>query len=527
MSRRAIGPVLALTVSIVVVAVLTRLNLYALRTDTVVAELGISPAPSEKARTVDQAVLASIEQHSFNKRLRQRLNRPPRSLRIRAFRADVCEVRQLDFERFAKWRLPQLGSKGREAEREALRSSSQGHRVAGQLNSPASGVNLDGAAAYCQALGGRLPWAEEWEAMAAGLEQRLYPWGNDFSAAPWPYQDPDRNAAQSCGTHPEAATPRGIQDLAGNVMEWSLGSVDADEFTRQPVAHGAPSVHARARALYALNTAWLEIPPHTRSHHLGFRCVYDSNAPLRLPWGGTGPRTVQVDGGAYRLGLPPDVRLARLAVVLPDSQLREARRLLRTPEEDSARQLEVGRCEVSRRDYRLFLGDPLVRLRLFANENEPRHEDYTPRDWARQLEHPELPVTGVSWWAADAFARWAGGRLPSVEEWQLLAAGPEGRAYPWGNEYDPEAAVTGDRLDAALRTCTAAGRDSSTSGIRHLAGNVSEWTRSLAVDDGNYAIWVQGGNWQLPGLPTTGTAFGRLVPLSHRAPDIGIRIVYD
>lgn len=526
MSRRAIGPVLALTVSIVLLAVLTRLNLYALRADTVVANLGISPADSDKARTVDEAVLESIERNSFSDRLRQRLNRPPNSLRIRAFRADVCEVRQLDFERFAEWRLRQIRGQDREQEREALYSSSQGHRVAGQLNSPASGVNLHGATAYCQALGGRLPWAEEWEAMAAGLERRLYPWGNSFSPQSWPYQEPDRNAAQACGTHPEAATPRGIQDLAGNVMEWSLGSVTADEMSRQPVAHGAPAVHARARALYALNAAWLEIPPYTRSHHLGFRCIYDSSPPPRLPWGGDGPRTVQVGGGDYRLGLPPDVRLARLAVLLPKSQLREARRLL-SDVESGAHQLKVGRCEVSRQDYRLFLGDPLVRLGLFANENEPRHEDYVPKNWARQLELPELPVTGVSWWAADAFARWAGGRLPSVEEWQLLAAGPEGRTYPWGNEYESEAAVTGDPLTATPLACEAAGRDSNTFGIRHLAGNVSEWTRSLAVEDGNYAMWVQGGNWLLPGNLTTSTAFGRLVPLNYRAPDVGIRIVYD
>ena len=44
---------------------------------------------------------------------------------------------------------------------------------------------------------------------------------------------------------------------------------------------------------------------------------------------------------------------------------------------------------------------------------------------------------------------------------------------------------------------------------------------------GNYAMWVQGGNWLLPGDETTHGAFGRLVPLNHRSPDIGFRVVYD
>ena len=67
----------------------------------------------------------------------------------------------------------------------------------------------------------------------------------------------------------------------------------------------------------------------------------------------------------------------------------------------------------------------------------------------------------------------------------------------------------------------------SAGGVHHLAGNVSEWTQSIAADRGNYAMWAQGGNWLLPGDRTALGSFGRLVPLNHRSPDIGIRIVYD
>ena len=539
------APLVAVTVA---VALLMRPFLQSVGADRVTVELGVRSAPDPRARAVDGHVLAAVESGAFGSELRSRLDRPARTVRLAPFLIDRCEVRQSDFERFAIWlrngRAADRPERGPSEPEEgvglrpdaggihasSLVSASAGHRVAGVLDSPATGVDFFGAARYCAAAGGRIPWTEELEAAAGGREGRLYAWGDAFDPDAWPYLHGDRNAARPCGSYPPSDSPEGVHDLSANAMEWSAGSMSAPPGVRKPAAHGAPAVRSRARALYALNAAWISIPPTTRSHHLGFRCVYDAPLPDPPPerrWGGRAAPPVRIDGGEFALGLPPGVRLARLAVVLPDSQLRNARRLLATSAR-APRRLDVGRCEVSRREYRAFLNDPLARAGLFANRREPAGEDYVPRDWARQAEAPDLPVTGVSWWAADAFARWSGGRLPRQEEWLLVATGPDARPYPWGGRYDPEAAVTGELRPAGARPCPGEDpRDATADGVLHVAGNVSEWTASIAVAGGNYAMWVQGGNWLLPGRGTTRASFGRLVPLNHRSRAIGLRVVYD
>jgi serine/threonine protein kinase len=113
-----------------------------------------------------------------------------------------------------------------------------------------------------------------------------------------------------------------------------------------------------------------------------------------------------------------------------------------------------------------------------------RQGDYL-KHWADDLTYPggaaDLPISNVSWYAADSYCAWANKRLPTEAEWEYAARASFKTAYWWGgaDAFDASKANNGSTLWPATQA-----EMRNPWGFYGMLGNVREWTKEG---------WLRGG----------------------------------
>jgi len=146
---------------------------------------------------------------------------------------------------------------------------------------PVTNVSWYDAKAYAEWHGRDLPTETQWEKAARGLEGRIWPWGNFFSADRCNCAEAGVGKTSAVGKFLGGVSPFGCYDMAGNVAEWLLDAYRGDEPAHDMrVIRGGSYADDSQGVRCAARTS---LPTPASCPNVGFRCVasIDHDSPPR------------------------------------------------------------------------------------------------------------------------------------------------------------------------------------------------------------------------------------------------------
>lgn len=187
-----------------------------------------------------------------------------------------------------------------------------------------------------------------------------------------------------------------------------------------------------------------------------------------------GSDRIQIPAGRFGIGMKSD-QVSWLGRQFP---IDPAVLMLRSSREIALPAFSIDKFEVTNEQYQRFVRETDHRLPIaWLSMGSKSYAAGEGR----------FPISGVDFHDAEAYCTWAGGRLPTEDEWEKAARGSDGRLWVWGEEWTTA-------VGTGLSPVGEHKGDASVYGVMDLAGNVSEWVAGK-LDAPTEAL-TKGGNYR-------------------------------
>jgi formylglycine-generating enzyme required for sulfatase activity len=193
----------------------------------------------------------------------------------------------------------------------------------------------------------------------------------------------------------------------------------------------------------------------------------------------------------------------------------------------------IAETEVTNSQYAQFIKET----------NHPAPPGWKEDEFPKGTEN--FPATNISWKDAVEFCKWMEKklglpvRLPTEAEWELAARGSGANKYPWGNEWNKNAALSKEN-GGKISAVKSFSLNRSPFGAFDMAGNVWEWTQDkvtkneevtdekvkAALEKGQVLRIVKGGSAQTPATQISAQARYE-IPENTKVPSVGFRYIVE